>query len=67
MPEIDPGAVPARLITRPTPLEAAPRLARAIGLAAGDLWIKRDDLTLPLDTSWTGKLGPVSVDLATSA
>lgn len=29
----------------PTPMEAAPRLARAIGLAPGDLWIKRDDLT----------------------
>lgn len=29
----------------PTPMEAAPRLAAEIGLAAGDLWIKRDDLT----------------------
>ncbi|WP_309051120.1 pyridoxal-phosphate dependent enzyme [Streptomyces sp.] len=29
----------------PTPMEAAPRLARAIGLAPDDLWIKRDDLT----------------------
>ncbi|MFG3280508.1 pyridoxal-phosphate dependent enzyme [Streptomyces sp. NPDC048111] len=29
----------------PTPMEAAPRLAEAIGLRAGDLWIKRDDLT----------------------
>jgi L-cysteate sulfo-lyase len=45
MPEIDPGVMRARLISRPTPLEAAPRLARAIGLQAGDLWIKRDDLT----------------------
>ena len=35
----------AQLISRPTPLEGAPRLARAIGLAAEDLWIKRDDLT----------------------
>ena len=42
-----PGAVRARLISVPTPLEAAPRLARAIGLAAGDLWIKRDDLICP--------------------
>jgi L-cysteate sulfo-lyase len=30
--------------TWPTPLEPAPRLARAIGLADGDLWLKRDDL-----------------------
>jgi L-cysteate sulfo-lyase len=45
MPEIDPGFTRAHLISRPTPLEAAPRLAQAIGLAAGDLWIKRDDLT----------------------
>ncbi|MFF3976070.1 D-cysteine desulfhydrase family protein [Streptomyces sp. NPDC001828] len=29
----------------PTPMEPAPRLAEAIGLRAGDLWIKRDDLT----------------------
>jgi D-cysteine desulfhydrase len=29
----------------PTPLEAAPQLARAIGLGVGDLWVKRDDLT----------------------
>jgi L-cysteate sulfo-lyase len=29
----------------PTPLEAAPRLAEALGLLPGDLWIKRDDLT----------------------
>jgi len=35
----------APLISRPTPLEAAPRLAQAIGLEPGDLWIKRDDLT----------------------
>jgi L-cysteate sulfo-lyase len=31
--------------TWPTPLEPAPRLAEAIGLRPGDLWIKRDDLT----------------------
>jgi L-cysteate sulfo-lyase len=31
--------------TWPTPLEPAPRLAAAIGLAPGDLWLKRDDLT----------------------
>ena len=31
--------------TWPTPLEPAPRLAEAIGLGPGDLWIKRDDLT----------------------
>lgn len=29
----------------PTPLEPAPRLARALGLGADDLWLKRDDLT----------------------
>ena len=29
----------------PTPLEPAPRLAAAVGLSEGDLWIKRDDLT----------------------
>ncbi|MGW2789671.1 D-cysteine desulfhydrase family protein [Streptomyces sp. NPDC001251] len=29
----------------PTPMEPAPRLAEAIGLRAGDLWIKRDDRT----------------------
>lgn len=28
----------------PTPLEAAPRLAAALGLGADDLWVKRDDL-----------------------
>ncbi|MGY1814675.1 D-cysteine desulfhydrase family protein [Blastococcus sp. SYSU D00820] len=32
------------LATWPTPLEPAPRLARAVGLAEGDLWLKRDDL-----------------------
>src|SRR5215469_4422545 len=45
MPEIDPGDTYPHLISRPTPVEAAPRLARAIGLEAEDLWIKRDDLT----------------------
>lgn len=44
MPGIDPELIRAHLISRPTPLEPAPRLARAIGLAAEDLWIKRDDL-----------------------
>jgi L-cysteate sulfo-lyase len=29
----------------PTPLEPAPRLARAVGLHPDDLWVKRDDLT----------------------
>jgi D-cysteine desulfhydrase len=29
----------------PTPLEPAPRLAAALGLAPDDLWVKRDDLT----------------------
>jgi L-cysteate sulfo-lyase len=36
---------PAVLGSWPTPLEAAPRLARALGLGATDLWVKRDDLT----------------------
>jgi L-cysteate sulfo-lyase len=36
---------PAPLGSWPTPLEAAPRLARALGLGATDLWVKRDDLT----------------------
>jgi D-cysteine desulfhydrase len=31
--------------TFPTPLEPAPRLAAALGLTEGQLWIKRDDLT----------------------
>ncbi|MFC5063395.1 pyridoxal-phosphate dependent enzyme [Actinomycetospora atypica] len=35
---------PLSLFTRPTPVEPAPRLAEAIGLDAGRLWIKRDDL-----------------------
>ncbi|MGC0365527.1 L-cysteate sulfo-lyase [Rhodococcus sp. 27YEA15] len=33
------------LATWPTPVEPAPRLARALGLNPEDLWIKRDDLT----------------------
>ncbi|QIK65346.1 pyridoxal-phosphate dependent enzyme [Nocardioides sp. HDW12B] len=32
------------LATWPTPLEPAPRLATALGLAPDDLWVKRDDL-----------------------
>lgn len=41
------GRTPGRaaLGSWPTPLEAAPRLSRALGLGAGDLWVKRDDLT----------------------
>ncbi|WP_405592825.1 pyridoxal-phosphate dependent enzyme [Streptomyces sp. NBC_01092] len=41
------GRTPERasLGTWPTPLEPAPRLARALGLGPDDLWIKRDDLT----------------------
>ncbi|MEU2429227.1 D-cysteine desulfhydrase family protein [Streptomyces sp. NPDC007861] len=35
----------AGLGTWPTPLEPAPRLAEALGLAPDDLWVKRDDLT----------------------
>ena len=31
--------------TWPTPVEPAPRLAAAVGLRPGDLWVKRDDLT----------------------
>lgn len=33
------------LASWPTPIEAAPRLARAIGLGPADLWVKRDDLS----------------------
>jgi L-cysteate sulfo-lyase len=36
---------PVRLGSWPTPLESAPRLAAAVGLAAEALWVKRDDLT----------------------
>ncbi|WP_066952540.1 D-cysteine desulfhydrase family protein [Streptomyces lushanensis] len=39
------GARRVTLGTWPTPLEPMPRLARALGLGADDLWIKRDDLT----------------------
>ncbi|WP_406222192.1 D-cysteine desulfhydrase family protein [Streptomyces decoyicus] len=41
------SGAPARAVlgTWPTPLEPAPRLARALGLGPEDLWIKRDDLT----------------------
>jgi L-cysteate sulfo-lyase len=35
---------PLDLAAVPTPVEPAPRLAEAIGLDAGDLWLKRDDL-----------------------
>jgi len=45
MPGVDPEVIYPHLISRPTPVEAAPRLAQAIGLEAEDLWIKRDDLT----------------------
>lgn len=42
----DPHSAPhVELATFPTPVEAAPRLAAAIGLGPDDLWIKRDDLT----------------------
>jgi L-cysteate sulfo-lyase len=37
------GTAQADLGVWRTPLEPAPRLGEAIGLAAGDLWIKRDD------------------------
>ncbi|MFF9086221.1 D-cysteine desulfhydrase family protein [Streptomyces sp. NPDC014991] len=36
---------PVPLGTFPTPVEPAPRLAAALGLGPGDLWVKRDDLT----------------------
>lgn len=38
-------APPVSLGTWPTPVEQAPRLAAAAGLAADALWIKRDDLS----------------------
>ncbi|MFF4349161.1 D-cysteine desulfhydrase family protein [Streptomyces sp. NPDC001530] len=42
----DDGTLPRALLgSWPTPLEPAPRLARALGLGADDLWVKRDDLT----------------------
>ncbi|MCW2817395.1 MAG: D-cysteine desulfhydrase [Marmoricola sp.] len=40
----DDMADPLLLTSLPTPLEAAPRLAVAIGLEPDDLWVKRDDL-----------------------
>jgi L-cysteate sulfo-lyase len=40
----DPQPAPVSLGTWPTPVEPAPRLAAAAGLAADSLWIKRDDL-----------------------
>jgi L-cysteate sulfo-lyase len=39
------GGGPVVLGVWPTPVEAAPRLARALGLGTDDLWVKRDDLT----------------------
>ncbi|MQA36378.1 pyridoxal-phosphate dependent enzyme, partial [Modestobacter roseus] len=39
------STAPVRLSSWPTPLEPAPRLARAVGLGPDDLWVKRDDLT----------------------
>ena len=36
---------PVQLSHWPTPLDPAPRLSAALGLAPSDLWIKRDDLT----------------------
>jgi L-cysteate sulfo-lyase len=36
---------PVQLSHWPTPLDPAPRLAEALGLGPGDLWVKRDDLT----------------------
>lgn len=34
----------ASFVNGPTPIDAAPRLAVAVGLDAEDLWVKRDDL-----------------------
>lgn len=41
---IDRHPAPLPLAAWPTPVEPAPRLARAVGLADDDLWVKRDDL-----------------------
>jgi Pyridoxal-phosphate dependent enzyme len=41
----DARPAPVVLGTWPTPLEPAPRLAAAVGLAADALWVKRDDLS----------------------
>src|SRR5579859_4404293 len=40
----DARPAPVVLGSWPTPLEPAPRLAAAVGLAADALWVKRDDL-----------------------
>ena len=34
-----------RFVDGPTPIDSAPRLAKAIGLLGSDLLVKRDDLT----------------------
>jgi L-cysteate sulfo-lyase len=41
----DARPAPVLLGSWPTPLEPAPRLAAAVGLAADALWVKRDDLS----------------------
>src|SRR5260370_34781611 len=41
----DARPAPVVLGSWPTPLEPAPRLAAAVGLAADALWVKRDDLS----------------------
>jgi L-cysteate sulfo-lyase len=41
----DAWPAPVVLGSWPTPLEPAPRLAAAVGLAADALWVKRDDLS----------------------
>jgi D-cysteine desulfhydrase len=41
----DAAVPPVPLSHWPTPLDPAPRLAAALGLDPGDLWVKRDDLT----------------------
>ncbi len=40
-----PGPSRVRLVETPTPLQPVPRLAAALGLGEGDLWLKREDLT----------------------
>ena len=40
----DARPAPVVLGSWPTPLEPAPRLAAAVGLAADALWVKRDDV-----------------------
>jgi D-cysteine desulfhydrase len=40
----DAALEPLSLASWPTPVEPAPRLARAIGLGSDDLWVKREDL-----------------------